>query len=322
MLAVVAVSAISAFLVPPCPLPRVSRGIVLSAAATGDAPEEYIGATFDRTLESLLNEARASSVETAVDGWLDRLDDNFIPSLGERLEAPLHADNVDELKALMDDLTVRSAERFSRAKQQLETLLEAGEINKLDAQLVGLMKRDELDGGFLYVLFKNMEDAQESNDEMRMRLLQHLHTRVQEELEKKADPGLALLHKLTRTDDAGIRGRILRHYLTPATSTTLPDGTELPLNPPAPAQVTPLDFASAVEGALDKVLAMSVDRRVLEATAEDIRGVAKEAHRVVVEAYPPSEVEQFQDALTPVFARALPGRVASGGEPKMHDSGS
>merc|ERR1712050_95955 len=104
----------------------------------GDVPEEYVGATFDKALKSLLAEARESSVETAVDAWLEKLDDNFIPSLGERLEAPLEADNVDELKALMENLTARSAERFDRAKQQLEQLLEAGEINKLDAQLVGL----------------------------------------------------------------------------------------------------------------------------------------------------------------------------------------
>ena len=91
---------------------------------------------------------------------------------------------------------------------------------------------------------------------------------------------MALLHKLTRTDDAGIRGRILRHYMAPQTSVKLPDGTEMPLNPPAPATVTPMVFAEAVEGALNKVLAMSVDRRVLEATAEDIRSVAKVRRRL------------------------------------------
>jgi len=82
--------------------------------------------------------------------------------------------------------------------------------------------------------------------------------------------------------------------------------------------VTPTVFASAVEGALDKVLSMALDRKVLEATAEDIRGVAKEAHRVIAETYDQPQIEEFQDALTPVFARALPGRVA--GEPTLRDS--
>ena len=40
----------------------------------------------------------------------------------------------------MDNLTKRSAAGFDRAKGQLEDLLEAGEINKLDARLVGLLK--------------------------------------------------------------------------------------------------------------------------------------------------------------------------------------
>ncbi|KAL1524184.1 hypothetical protein AB1Y20_019093 [Prymnesium parvum] len=283
--------------------------------------EDYVGARFDATLQQLLTDARSASVEQAVDVWLDRLDEHFIPSLGERVAAPLQEDNPDELSELMEVLSARSTERFARAKQQLETLLKAGEINKLDAQLVALVKRDELDGGFLYVLFRNMEDARRADDQTRLRLLQHLHTRVQEEMEKRADPGLALLHKLTRTEDEGVRGRILRHYLAPQTSVTLPDGTEMPLNPPAPATVPPLAFANAVEGALDKILAMAVDRAVIEATAEDIRGVAKEAHKVICEEYSQAEIEEFQDALTPVFARALPKRTASG-EPKLHDSSS
>eukprot|EP00966_Prymnesium_polylepis_P005931 135689-Prymnesium_polylepis.1 len=133
-MAIIMTALSTAFLVSPLPpMPRVARSVPFCAAT--DAPEEYVGAAFDNALKSLLTEARSSSVDVAVDSWLDRLDDNFIPSLGERLEAPLESDDVDELKALMINLKGRSAERFERAKLQLETLLEAGEINKLDAQL-------------------------------------------------------------------------------------------------------------------------------------------------------------------------------------------
>ena len=47
--------------------------------------------------------------------------------------------------------------------------------------------------------------------------------------------------------------------------------------------------------------------------------MAQEAHGVVVENYSEKEVGEFQDALTPVFQHALPGRIGSG-EPRMHES--
>ena len=80
----------------------------------------------------------------------------------------------------------------------------------------------------------------------------------------------------------------------------------MPLNPPAPAQVSPMSLAGAIEGALDSVMGMAIDPEVLRSTAEEIRTVAKEARGVVVEAYSQDIVDEFSDALTPVFARALP----------------
>ena len=47
--------------------------------------------------------------------------------------------------------------------------------------------------------------------------------------------------------------------------------------------------------------------------------MAHEALGVVVENYSEKEVGEFQDALTPVFQHALPGRIGSG-EPRMHKS--
>ena len=80
-----------------------------------------------------------------------------------------------------------------------------------------------------------MADAKEAEDEETLRILTHVHTRLQEELEKKTEPALALLHKLTRTSAAPIRGNILRHNLVPGGAAVdgvikLPDGTELPVD--------------------------------------------------------------------------------------------
>ena len=65
-------------------------------------------------------------------------------------------------------------------------------------------------------------------------------TRIQEELEKQASPAIGVLHKLMRTDDAALRGRILDHYLVPKKAIVTPDGSEIPLKEP---KVWPCDNA-------------------------------------------------------------------------------
>ena len=71
-------------------------------------------------------------------------------------------------------------------------------------------------------------------------------SRVQEELEKKTAPEVGLLHKLMRTDDGPLRGRILSHYLTPQKEILMPDTTSIPLDPPKPPRVDPMVFSGAI----------------------------------------------------------------------------
>ena len=171
------------------------------------------------------------------------------------------------------------------------------------------MRKNELDAGMFYVLSRNMADAKEAEDEETLRIL--THARLQEELEKKTEPALALLHKLTRTSAAPIRGNILRHNLVPGGAAVdgvikLPDGTELPVDAAkAKALVTPAAFADAVSDTLEKVRLMGVERRVLEETAEEIRQVAKEARAVIEEAYDGETLDAFSEALAPAFKNSL-----------------
>lgn len=274
---------------------------------------------FDDTLRGLLGDAEAAgSMEKAVDSWLERLDDTFIPELGARIsDTDPSAADLPKMNELMASLQDRSEQRFTRARDQLQKLLTAGEINKMDSQLAGLVRKNEIDAGFFYVLLRNLEDAERDGDEGGARLMSHIHTRLQELLEGEAEPALALLHKLTRLDQPSIRFNLLRANLVPQTEAPLPGGGVLPLATPAPASVEPMDLAAAIEGALDKVFALTVDPAAKEATAQEIRTVAIEARTVVEEAYDAEMLEAFSNALTPAFSRALPPRPASGGEPKL-----
>jgi len=321
--------ALSLFLPVPVPVPHrpahapaliansicMTHNVRMSAETPPPAPE------FDETLREVLSSAEASgSMETAVDSWLERLDDTFIPELGARIsDTDPSATELPQLNELMSVLQARSQQRFERARDQLQTLLEAGEINKMDAKLAKLVGRGEIDAGFFYVLLRNLEDAQRDGDEGGARLMAHIHTRLQELLEGQAEPALALLHKLTRLDQSSIRLNLLRHNLVPQTSAPLPGGGELPLASPAPAMVAPMELAAAIEQALDKVFALTVDPAAKIATAEEIKTVAKEARAVVEEAYDQKMLDEFSDFLTPAFSRALPPRPPNG-EPKLVES--
>ena len=341
--------------------------------------------TFDDILKGLLREAETSgSMETAVDSYLDRLDDTFVPELYARIEAAQSSDpaelermgapSAEQLVEAVTVLNSRSEDQYVRARDQLQTLLGAGEINQMDGQLKKMVRNNEINAGFFYVLLRNIEDAQAAGDEGGVRLLSHIHTLVQEELEAQAAPALALLHKLTRLEQPSIRDNVLRDSLAPQTSVPIPGGGEssprtntsppthrlqqthrpqhiasntsprthrlchdefaipcrggfpggrstidssdafarasgeLPLDTPVPSKVDPMDLAREIEAALDKVIALPLDRTAIEQTAEDIRAVAKQAHQVVAECYDAEKLTAFQDALTPVFARSLPDK--------------
>ena len=159
-----------------------------------------------------------------------------------------------------------------------------------------------------YVLFRNIEQAQADGDEKLASVLVHLHTRLQEELESRTEPALALLHKLTRTDDAPLRGRILRHFLLPQKAIKLPDGSEMPMKPGAKAAtstVSPDEFSAAVVDTLGKIEQLPVDRAMLVDTAEGIRQVAKEARGVIADGYSEAELDAFSEALQPAFTRLM-----------------
>mmetsp|Transcript_4990 Transcript_4990/g.14524 ORF Transcript_4990/g.14524 Transcript_4990/m.14524 type:complete len:328 (+) Transcript_4990:24-1007(+) len=265
---------------------------------------------FDDALAGILSAAEAAgSLEPVLDEWLEQVDETFVPTLASKLEAVQTAskpdtDEVAKLSALLSAVERRSHERFTLAREQLQDLLGAGEINKLDAKLCKMINDGKLDAGFLYVLQQNVEAAREEDDDSLLKLLTHIHTRTEEELEKRTPPGLALLHKLTRTGDGALRGRILRHYLAPQGSVRLPDGTAMPLDTPGPALVPPGDLAEAIEGAVSKVLSLPIDRAAIDSTVEQVRTVAKEARTVVEEAYPQEQLDEFTDRLTPVFTAA------------------
>jgi len=201
--------------------------------------------------------------------------------------------------------------KMKQGQHRLEDLLGAGEIRKLDEKLVKMVNKGETYAGFILVLNQNIAAAQAENDETKLNILTHISTRMQEELEKRTKPGAGILHKLMRTDDKPLRGRILEHYLTPQTSIGLPDGKTIKLEKPNPAMVEPMQFSEAVTELVGQLRGMDVDGNMIRGMIEDVRQVSIEARAVIMAAYPDSVVDEFSEALTPTFQGTVPAAPQS-----------
>ena len=158
------VVAASALLLPRAPAPRRAARLAMCAEPT---------VAFDAALGALLNDAEASgSLDGAVDRALGTLDEGFIPQLAATISSASPADpRMPRLAALMEVLQRRSLGQFDRAREQLQELLGAGEITKMDAALCKLVRDGEADAGLFYVLFRNMEDARKEGDNTTEKLL-------------------------------------------------------------------------------------------------------------------------------------------------------
>ena len=217
--------------------------------------------------------------------------------------------------------------QLEAGRDLLKSFLECGEIRKLDGAIARGIKGDKLDMAFFTVLSMNLRDAtleaQEGGEatapsaegEMgsgenpgRLQILQHIYTRCQEEVEKTVSPGVGLLNKILRTEQASIRANQLRHYLCPQEPKTIksPDGQEVQLGG-SDALVKPSELLDAMKNAVTQIRTVEksggADKVAAAGLVESCRQVAIEARLAVGESYGVESVElkEFEEGLQPVF---------------------
>lgn len=225
--------------------------------------------------------------------------------------------------------------RLRSGRETLASLLDSGEIRKLDATIGKAAREGRLDMSFFTVLNMNMKDAA-TNDKgstslsptlaagegqpamegdegqpstaNRLQILQHVYTRAQEELEKNVAPGMGLLNKLLRTEVSSIRANQLEHYLCPQkTSITSPDGKTIELGGTGAPLVGHGEFVAAVENTVTQIRTLEAsggtDHLSAANLVESVRQVAMEARVVLVNGFGEGSdvVREFQRDLQPVF---------------------
>ena len=226
--------------------------------------------------------------------------------------------------------------KLKDGRELLASLLNSGEIRKLDSIIGKSAKDGKLDMSFFTVLNMNIKDAALNNEDgsslsptlaagegqpevqgkegeptvgaNRAQILQHIYTRCQEELEKNVPPGIGLLNKLLRTDIPSIRTNQLSHYLGPqTTSITSPDGKTIELGGSGKPLVSHTEFTDALSNAVNQIRTLEAaggtDRLSATNLIENIRTIAKDARVVLVESFGEDSdiVNEFQRDLQPVF---------------------
>jgi hypothetical protein len=279
-------------------------------------------------IETIWNTAFSSSEVIDEDSIMERTLQSFLPQMSPSLLLKLRTNNFGtnqnstKLQAIQRALGKILDQKLQKSKDLLHTFLTSGEIRKLDGLIGKAARENRLDSSFFAVLNANIQDAYKeqtqgttnnatSASNERLQILRHIDTRCQEEVEKHvAPPGLALLHKLLRTDITAIRTNILRHYLGPQAATvTTPDGQVIPLksSSPSKALVTSTEFCTAIENAVAQIRQMEkvggTDRTTAATMVESIRQTAKEARAIFEESYGPDSVQtrEFEIGLMPVF---------------------
>ncbi|CAE7333092.1 unnamed protein product [Symbiodinium sp. CCMP2592] len=157
----------------------------------------------------------------------------------------------------------------------------------------------------LMVLQLNIAEAQQQGDGDKLRVMMHISTVMQEELEKKASRVKAMLNKLLRIEDENIRNNILKDQLTPVEIAGAPDldgsGGQL-----MAAQVPWERLAPAIESLVkdvdrQMVAVLGPDDNARYETMDRIREVAKQARLIIGDVYGQGPMDQFSADLTPAF---------------------
>lgn len=225
------------------------------------------------------------------------------------------------IQSLLDD-------RLSQGREVLATLLSAGELRKLDAEIGKANRAGKLDMAFFTVLDMNLKDAElesqqqqaetnatpsENAGASRFSILTHIYTRCHEEVESSLPPGIVLLNKLLRTGADPIRANQLQYYLCPRPNViTLPDGQVIPVanREQGEVLVPPQQLVQALASTVQQIrtveTAGGMTREAAANMVEACRTVAKEARVVLAREYGVnSEVLlTFEAELQPVFRPA------------------
>jgi len=280
-------------------LSRLAVPAALEAAGAEEAEED--GKLLSELLE--LGSDGGPALESSVEEHFANISPEDLSELHRK--AQVEGQEGSAARAVAEAIQASVQKRMVAAKEVIQELLytKAGDVNLLIRKT---LKAQDSPLPILMVLQANMADAQAEGDTGKTQVLMHIHTVMNEELEKKVPRVKSLLSKLLRIEDVSIRNNLLRHHLTPVEVAAAPMLDDDGPGDLKAALVPPNRFAAAITQ-----LVNDVDRQIVAVvgkedesrfeTLDRIRQVAKQARLIVGEVYGEGEMNQFGADLTPAF---------------------
>ena len=115
------------------------------------------------------------------------------------------------------------ASRMQAAAQAMKDLVQSPTPVIMEGKITGLARQGRLDDALVQLLQANLEQAQAAGEAGKgaVSVLSRLQGRVQEELDKKLSPEVALVRRLLRMDDSDARMKLLREKMAPKKATSV-----------------------------------------------------------------------------------------------------
>ncbi|CAE8672159.1 unnamed protein product, partial [Polarella glacialis] len=238
-------------------LSRLAVPAALEAAGAEEAEED--GKLLSELLE--LGSDGGPALESSVEEHFANISPEDLSELHRK--AQVEGQEGSAARAVAEAIQASVQKRMVAAKEVIQELLytKAGDVNLLIRKT---LKAQDSPLPILMVLQANMADAQAEGDTGKTQVLMHIHTVMNEELEKKVPRVKSLLSKLLRIEDVSIRNNLLRHHLTPVEVAAAPMLDDDGPGDLKAALVPPNRFAAAITQ-----LVNDVDRQIVAVVGKE-----------------------------------------------------
>lgn len=200
--------------------------------------------TFLGILQRFQNLPESVPLQDVVEANYELCDLEFMESLKAEADscyaegADLEAKEYETLLATINKVMVK---RLSSATDRLQIILSKPSLKAMEAEIVAMVRRGEVDEALVLLIEGNIQQAQTSNATEAVTLLKSLRKRITEETERKLPDEQKLLRALLRETDSIKRKTLLFEAFSPTKSMST-DGNILQ----GPPLISPPSFINVV----------------------------------------------------------------------------
>ncbi|CAM9144394.1 unnamed protein product [Chrysoparadoxa australica] len=250
---------------------------VVEKGSVFETVPEKVRQGYEQVLRAILERPADTSLLDAVDANYDKCDLQFLTLVKQKVKTA-EFEEAQKLQEVLDGVNTIMSQRMSKATERLQAILQSGTPPKMEAKIVEMAGKGEIDDALLLLMEGNIQQAVAAGAAGPEQLLRKLMSKAQSEMDNKMEPEKKLLRQLMRTDDSETRKELLKEAFRPRAKLMLSEGQETSEEP----NVLPPAFLNAI-----KQLKLNFGNigEVDPAFAAKIQDVMNEAELIATELY-------------------------------------